>query len=91
MMMNVSLDTTNINAIIISTPYLRIWQHFNSNWTTLHLQKLANVPEVPIAQLYKHMVNTSEPVHSFTMRDNDRPIPHMDNHNASWDIHSHYW
>ena len=47
MMMNVSLDTTNINA------------------------KLANVPEVPVTQLYKHMGNTSEPVHSFTIKDDD--------------------
>ena len=36
MMMNVSLDTANINAINSSTPYFRIWQHFNSNWTTLY-------------------------------------------------------
>ena len=45
MMMNVSLDTANINAINIPTPDFRIWQHFNSNWTTSHLQKLADVPD----------------------------------------------
>ena len=71
MMMNVSLDTTNINVINISTPYFTIWQHFNSNWTTPHLQNLANVPEVPVAHLYKHMINTSEPVHSFTTEDDN--------------------
>ena len=32
-MMNVSLDTININAINISTLDFRIWQHFSSNWT----------------------------------------------------------
>ena len=48
MIMNVSLDMTNINAIIISTQDFRIWQHFHSNWITPHLQKLANVPEVPV-------------------------------------------
>ena len=31
-MMNVSLDTANINAINISTLDFRIWQHFSSNW-----------------------------------------------------------
>ena len=68
-MMIASLDTANINAINISTPDLRIWQHFSSNWTPCHLQKLANVPEVPVVQLYKHMINTSEPVNSFPIKD----------------------
>ena len=35
-MMNVSLDTANINAINISTLDFRIWQHFSSNWTSSH-------------------------------------------------------
>ena len=71
-MINVSLDTANINAINISTPEFRIWQHFNSNCTTPHQQKLINVPEGPIAQLYKHMINISKSVHSFTFnKDND--------------------
>ena len=63
MMMNVSLDTTNINTVNISTPDFRTWQHFNGNWTTCHLQKLTTVPEVPVTQFYKHMINTSETVH----------------------------
>ena len=71
MMINVSLNTANIHAINISTPVFRIWQHFNSNWTTPHLQKLTNVPEVPVAQLYKHMILTSEPVHLFTFNKDD--------------------
>ena len=32
-MMNVSLDTVNINAINISTLDFRLWQHLSSNWT----------------------------------------------------------
>ena len=47
MMMNVSLDTANINAINIPTPDFGIWQHFNINWTTPNLQKFTNVPDVP--------------------------------------------
>ena len=43
MMMNVSLDTTNINVINISTPDFKMWQYFNSNWTTPHLQKLSQL------------------------------------------------
>ena len=33
-MINACLDTSNINAINISTLGLMIWQHFNSNWTS---------------------------------------------------------
>ena len=65
------LDIANINAINISTLDFRKWQHFSINWTSPHLQKLANVPEVPVAQLYEHMIDTSEPVHSFTIKDDD--------------------
>ena len=72
MMMNVSLDTANINVVNISTPDFGIWQHLNSNWTTSHLQKLTNVPEAPVTQLYKHMITTSEPVHSFSIKDDDK-------------------
>ena len=71
LMMNVSLDTAHINTINISTLDFRIWQHFNSNWTSPHLHKLENEPEVAVKQLYKHMINTSEPVHSYTIKDND--------------------
>ena len=70
-MMNVSLDTANINAINISTLDFRIWQHFSSNWTLPLLQNLTNVPQVPVMQLYKHMIDTSEPVHSFALKDDD--------------------
>ena len=45
MVMNVFLDTANINAINISTVDFRIWQQFRRNWTQPHLQKLTNVPE----------------------------------------------
>ena len=71
--MNVSLDTANINAINISTPDFRIWQHFSRNWTPPHLQKLANIPEVPVTQLYRGMINNSEPIHLFTIKDNEDP------------------
>ena len=58
----------NIN---ISTQNSRIWQHFNGNGTTPYPQKLTNVPDVPITLLYKYMIDTSEPVHSFTFNKDD--------------------
>ena len=73
-MINVSLDTANINVFNISTLDFRIWQYFSSNWTPSHLQKLANVPEVPVAQLYRDMINNSEPTHLFTIRDDDKDL-----------------
>ena len=76
MMMSVSLDTANINTINISTLDFQIWQHFSSNWTPLQLQKLANVSEVPVTQLYREMFNASEPIHSFTINDDDKD-PHL--------------
>ena len=69
--MNISLDTANINAINISTLDFRIWQHISRNWTQPHLQKLTNVPEVPVTQHYRDMINASEPIHSFTIKDDD--------------------
>ena len=72
MMINVSMDTANINAVNVSALDFRIWQHFNSNWTSPHLQKLVNVPEVPVTQPYNHMINTSEPIHSFKIKDEDQ-------------------
>ena len=69
--MNVSKDTANINAINISTLNFRIWQYFSRNWTQPYLQKLTNVPEVPVTQLYRDMLNAREPIHSLTIKDDD--------------------
>ena len=57
MVMNVILDTANINAFNISTLDFSTWQHFSRNWTQPHLQKLTNVPKVPLTQLYRDMIN----------------------------------
>ena len=84
-MINASLDTTNINAINISTLDIRILQHFNSNWTSPHLQKLAIVSEGPVTQLYKYMIDTGEPVHLFTIKDDDKNL------SLIWTILMHPW
>ena len=73
MVMNVSLDTANINAINITTLDFRIWKHFSRYWTPLHLQKLENIPEVLVTQLYRGMINTSEPIYPFNIKDNEDP------------------
>ena len=51
---NVSLDTTNINTIYFSTLDFIIWPYFSSNWTPSHLQRLANVPYMPVTALQRY-------------------------------------
>ena len=63
--MHKSLDRANLNTINIFTLDFHIWQHFDSNWTTAQMQKLADVPEVPVIQLYKHMIGQTEPILPF--------------------------
>ena len=43
--MHVSLGRTNPNTVNISTPDFCIWQHFDSYWTTAHIQKLQMYPK----------------------------------------------
>ena len=72
LMMNVFLDTANINAFNISTLDLRMWQNFGSNWIPPHLQKQANVCEVPFTQLYRDPINTSQQTYLFRIKDEDK-------------------
>ena len=72
MVRNISLDTTNINAINISTLDFRMWQHLSRNQTHPNLQKPTNVAEVPVTQLYRDMINACEPIHSFTIKDEEK-------------------
>ena len=60
--MHVCLVKADLNTVNISTLDFHIWQHFDSNWTTADMQRLVDVPDVPITQLYKHMIGQSEPI-----------------------------
>ena len=62
MTIHASLNQANLNAFNFSTPGFHIWQHFGSNWTIAYVQKLADVPEIQITQIYKHMIGQSEPI-----------------------------
>ena len=44
---------------------------FSRNFTQPHLKKLTNVPEVPVTQLYKDMINVHEPVPLLTIKDDE--------------------
>ena len=71
--MIVSLYTTNINAVNISTPDFRLWQFFNSNRTTPHLLMYLKFE----SHSSTNMINTSEPVHSFTFNKDDNKDPSL--------------
>ena len=60
--MHVFISKVSMNAINISSQDFHIRQHFGSNWTTAHMQKFADVPEVPIAQLYRYITGQSKPI-----------------------------
>ena len=75
--LQISLDRAKLNAINISTPDFCIWQHFNSNWITIHMQELTDVPKVPIAYLYKHSISQIEPVLPFDLNSNKDEEPSL--------------
>ena len=59
MTIHVSLDKVNLNTINVSITNFSIWQDYGSNWTTAHMQMFMVMPEIPITQLYKHMIGHS--------------------------------
>ena len=90
-MMNISLDITNNNAINISTIDFRIWQQLavvgphhacrigNCIWSSCHTA----------IQSYDWHRCTSSLIHNQGWW--QRPIPDKDNLNESWDIHRDNW
>ena len=47
-----------------------IWKHSDSNPTTVYMQKLVDVPKVPVIQLYKYVIVYSEPIIVFEINRN---------------------
>ena len=43
------------------------WQHIGSNRSATHIQKLANLLEIPIKQLYSHLIGQSKHILQFEM------------------------
>ena len=76
---HLSLERTNLNKVNISMPDSHIWHHLDNNWTTSHMQKLVDIPKVPVAPLYKYMigrVNLSYHLRSIQIWKND-PLLHV--------------
>ena len=59
---NISIISANIRSTNISSTDFRIWQHFTTpTISKQHLDNLEDIPEVPIADLYRKMADTTEP------------------------------
>ena len=68
-MINISLNTANINAVSISSPEFQVWQHLEDHWNKTQLHTLADVPTGPVAHSYKHMIDNNGPIYPFNLAD----------------------
>ena len=67
MRINISVNTANLNTMNISSPEFWVWQHLEEYWNNTQLHKLADVPTVPVAYLYKHMIDNNGPINPFNL------------------------
>ena len=84
MVINISLNTGNLNTMNISSPECHVWQHLEDHWNKSQLHKLADVPSVPVAHLYKHMVNNNGPILPFQLANES-----LDDTASIWTLFSH--
>ena len=84
MMINISLNAANLNMMNISSLEFLVWQHLEDHWNQTQLCKLADVPGVPVAHLYKHVIDNSGHILLFNLADEsvDDPAP-------IWTLFSH--
>ena len=77
MMINISLNTANLNTMNISSPEFWILQHLEDHWNKTKLQKLTDISTLPVAHLYKHMIYNNRPIIPFNLADEsvDDPAP----------------
>ena len=68
-MINILLNTANLNTMTILSPEFWVWQHLQDHWNKTQLHKLNDIPTVPVAHLYKHMIDNSGPIHPFILAD----------------------
>ena len=63
-MINILLNTANLNTVNISLPEFWVWQHLEDYWNKTKLHKLDELPTVPVAHLDKHMINNLDTIFS---------------------------
>ena len=84
MMINVSLNTAYLNTMNISSSEFQVWQHLEDHWNKAQMNKLADVPTVPFAHLYKHMINNNGPTLLFNLA-----AESIDDTASIWTLFSH--
>ena len=83
MIINILLNKANLNAVNISSPGFWVWQHLEDHWNKTQLYKLADIPTVHIAHLYKHIIN-NRPILLFDLADES-----IDDTGSIWTLYSH--
>ena len=73
-----------LKTINISSLEFGILQHLEDHWNKTQLHKLANIPTVPIAQLYKHLINNNGHIILF-----DLSYESVDDIASIWTLFSH--
>ena len=84
MRINISLNTGNLNKMNISSPEFWVWQHLENHWNKTQLHKLPDVPKVPVAPLYKDMIDNNGPTLPFNLADKL-----IDDTASIWTLFSH--
>ena len=84
MTINISLNTAYLNTMNTSSPEFQVWQHLEDCWNKTQLHKLADVPTVPVALLYRHMIDNNRPNHPNTLADES-----IDDTVSIWSLFSH--
>ena len=69
MTINISLNTANLNTMNTSSSDFQVWWHLEDYWNKTQLHKLADVYTVPVAHLYKHMIDNNGPILLFNLAD----------------------
>ena len=70
--------------MIISLVEFRVWQHLEDHWNNTQLHKSADIPTLPIAHLYKDMINNHAPILPFPLADES-----IDDTGSIWTLFSH--
>ena len=86
MAVHVSLDEVNLNAVNVSAPDFDIWQHIVSDWATIQLQKLVDIPEIPVAQQCKHTIAQDGPTLPFKINGDTK-----EESSFTWKLLAHSW
>ena len=84
MMINISLNTANPNTVNVPSPEFQVWQHLEDHWDKTQLHKLADIPTVHAAHLYKLMIDHNGPIHPFNLAGES-----VDDTASIWTLFSH--